>query len=455
MRLPCAIFGLFLVLAAPASGRLIAYTSTSCEQGGGEPRPQASGPFGPAGCPEAIWVAQEDGSAPRRLTRPAEGPYWETGDTNLTWTPDGSSIVFQRRFPGGQVVRLWAVDRDGSDLRALTTGDEQGTDNQPVFSPDGSRIAFTRVSQGGVGWAARTVRLDGTDATIAASGSGVGDALGFSPDGGRVLLSETDPLAQPVATSQVFTAAIDGSDRQPAFQGTVAPTAISSDGRWFGWLLPSMTVAVADLSDATTAVVTPQGFILGNFSPRDPSVLRVSAVDGWTLHHYEVDLDAPGRPHRPVTEEAVPGAIPEPGPVPPDPGLAATVAFGLVDPYAPDPENDYDDPWDEPSRATLRSANASARRDPTLGYSALAYAGLRSVSYSVGRRAGRGRCSYFTGRRFLIHGRCGARHWRRISSPEAWADAADRLPHGTYEVAFRAIDRRGRRSSGRVRVVRL
>jgi hypothetical protein len=445
---------ILVVLTAPASARLIAYSSTSCDQGGGEPRPQM---FGPAACADSIWVAQPDGSSPRRLTL-GEQVDMAPADTNPSWSPDGTLILFERRMPSGsQVIRLWAVRPDGTDLHPLTADSASGTDTAPVFTPDGTRIAFTRIAQGGIGWAVGTVRLDGSGFTFVAEGGGVGYARSFSPDGARVLWTENDPLDFSGASEHGYSATLDGGDRQLAFDGTALPSQVSSDGRWFAWLLPSATVAVADLRAGTASVLTPQGFILGTFAPRDPSVLRVGALDStpYTIHNYEIDLDAPRRPHRPAPAEVVPGAVEQPGPVPPDgAGLAAPVAFGFVDPYPPSVGQDFDDPWDQPARAALRAASSEAGQRH-LGYSALAYSGLRSVAYSIGHRTGRGRCSYFTGRRFLIHGRCGARHWRRIASADAWEAAAARLPRGTYEVAFRAVDQRGRRSAGRMRVVRL
>src|SRR4030095_514888 len=35
---------------------------------------------------------------------------------------------------------IWTADRDGHDLRRLTTG---GRESKPIFSPDGALIAFT------------------------------------------------------------------------------------------------------------------------------------------------------------------------------------------------------------------------------------------------------------------------------------------------------------------------
>ena len=77
--------------------------------------------------------------------------------------------------------RLWTIDATGTDLRQLTTGDEEAHDVDPVFSPDGRTILFasTRGDTTGI-W------------TIAATGDGQmkrlcdGDQAEWSPDAARL-----------------------------------------------------------------------------------------------------------------------------------------------------------------------------------------------------------------------------------------------------------------------------
>ncbi|MDQ3137165.1 MAG: BamA/TamA family outer membrane protein [Gemmatimonadota bacterium] len=61
-----------------------------------------------------------------------------SGVTTPSWSPDGTQLVFTG-YDGG-ISDLYTIDRDGSDLRRLTS-DRYG-DLHPVWSPDGRTIAF-------------------------------------------------------------------------------------------------------------------------------------------------------------------------------------------------------------------------------------------------------------------------------------------------------------------------
>ena len=61
-----------------------------------------------------------------------------SGVTTPSWSPDGKQLVFTG-YDGG-LSDLFTVNRDGSDLRRLTS-DKFG-DLHPVWSPDGKTIAF-------------------------------------------------------------------------------------------------------------------------------------------------------------------------------------------------------------------------------------------------------------------------------------------------------------------------
>lgn len=78
----------------------------------------------------------------------------------------------------GQVVALYAIDPDGSDLVQLTEGDSAF----PAWSPDGSRLAFTIGMPDG-SWQIATIAADGSDLRVLTSGPGVSEVPSWSPDG--------------------------------------------------------------------------------------------------------------------------------------------------------------------------------------------------------------------------------------------------------------------------------
>lgn len=78
--------------------------------------------------------------------------------------------------------RIWLVNPDGSNPRALTTGGETDSDVDPVFGPAGQQILFssTRTSRTGV-W---RMRRDGSETERICDG----DQAEWSPDGKRIAL---------------------------------------------------------------------------------------------------------------------------------------------------------------------------------------------------------------------------------------------------------------------------
>ena len=66
--------------------------------------------------------------------------------TSPNWSPDGKSIVYSALPPAADAYQIFVADSDGNRPRQLTHDAASGS-TQPTFSPDGSRIAFIRGHQ--------------------------------------------------------------------------------------------------------------------------------------------------------------------------------------------------------------------------------------------------------------------------------------------------------------------
>jgi len=117
----------------------------------------------PPHAPWAIYVMDTDGSDVQEVTPPAPmlpSGYPEYTDSNPAWSPDGSTIAFDRLIEADDTYRVHLVRPDGTDLLDLTPNlAHWATD--PSWSPDGTRIVFD-----GGNWGIYTMNADGSDVTI-------------------------------------------------------------------------------------------------------------------------------------------------------------------------------------------------------------------------------------------------------------------------------------------------
>ena len=83
-----------------------------------------------------IYVMDDDGGNPRRLTNSPEEEF------GPSWSPDGKRIVFwSESHDNHRDTNIYVIDADGGNPRKLTKN--LGGDSYPAWSPDGERIAYS------------------------------------------------------------------------------------------------------------------------------------------------------------------------------------------------------------------------------------------------------------------------------------------------------------------------
>jgi Tol biopolymer transport system component len=126
---------------------------------------------------EDLFVIQADGTNLRRLTND------RYKDRGPSWSPDGNRIAFYSDRGGN--YQIWAINRDGSGLRQLTTTSGGTAWFFPRWSPDGSRLAATEFRSAAI--FALTGGAASSPEILPKLEGGTFFVSGWSPDGKKLI----------------------------------------------------------------------------------------------------------------------------------------------------------------------------------------------------------------------------------------------------------------------------
>jgi len=142
-----------------------------------------------------IYVANRDGSNPRRLTN------HPGADVTPTWSPTGTQIAFTSDRTG--TPQIYVIDTDGLGLRQIT---HETYADRPTWSPAPyNEIAFA--SKTGPGFDIKILELSSGAVRQLTFGEGSNESPAFAPNGRHLAFMSTRAGKQ-----QLFSMARDGRD---------------------------------------------------------------------------------------------------------------------------------------------------------------------------------------------------------------------------------------------------
>ena len=211
-----------------------------------------------------LYMVALDGSGGRFLIEEEDPPHGTVlVEAHPDWSPEAERVVLTRYRLKDQeepMVKIWAVDVDGSNLAQLTRGPSH--DFLPAWSPDGTQIAFTRDVRG----SAEIVLMN-------ADGSGVTQLTrdraaneqhpAWSPDGRRIAyMSNTE------SSQDLFVMNADGSQPTRMTEGPfeASDPAWSPDGKLIAFTCDSDLCLVG--AEEGSRPVQLFGTAAKEFSPR-------------------------------------------------------------------------------------------------------------------------------------------------------------------------------------------
>lgn len=213
--------------------------------------------FARGGAAGGIYVMNADGTNLTRVTT-------VSGDTEATWSPDGTRLAFVR-FEAGN-ANIYVVGVDGSGPTRLTNS---GADSGPAWSPDGTRIAFTRETVGNSD--IYLMDADGSNVQRFTRDALLESGPSWSPDGTMIAFHALPPSnGKALAPVRVFVISSEGKGRR-----AVGP----NDGAQPSWSPDGTRLALVDEKSGSIVVVNRDGSDIRELSAAGD----VTSVPGITL----------------------------------------------------------------------------------------------------------------------------------------------------------------------------
>ncbi|MER6401877.1 hypothetical protein ABT263_38470 [Kitasatospora sp. NPDC001603] len=176
----------------------------------------------------AVFTVTADGGTLQQLTRPSG----QDRDDHPDWSPDGSTLAFDRTETETGAARLWTVSADGERAHQIGQLCETGAadcaneqESGPAFSPDGKQLAFSR-TWGAIDTSTQQIQYsdlylmspDGTNAqrltflTNDTPYSGEVRNPSWSPDGKQLVFEyRTSSTGQPASGRALYVVNADGT----------------------------------------------------------------------------------------------------------------------------------------------------------------------------------------------------------------------------------------------------
>ncbi|MEQ1642147.1 MAG: carboxypeptidase regulatory-like domain-containing protein [Pyrinomonadaceae bacterium] len=143
--------------------------------------------------PDGSWLTFNDGTDIKMmrtngsdLTNLTDGKFF---NYSPAWSPNGTKIVFERSSSfNGQYVKLFTVNRDGTDVRILTTTPAFTESRSADWSPDGSKLVYATAAGVTEPNGLAIIRMDGTGfENLLPYAEPEPGAPKWSPDGAKVV----------------------------------------------------------------------------------------------------------------------------------------------------------------------------------------------------------------------------------------------------------------------------